>query len=97
MPLTKCKKCGKDISDKASACPFCGNPMTPVLIEQTSKQWKKVKLISWIVFLGGFFMFMSNFNTDGFNSSFTWLGIVLAFFGFIGIFVGKFGAWWHHK
>lgn len=27
MALIKCPECGKDISDKATACPNCGNPM----------------------------------------------------------------------
>ena len=27
MALIKCPECGKEISDKARACPNCGNPM----------------------------------------------------------------------
>ncbi|MCR5787936.1 MAG: DUF4190 domain-containing protein [Bacilli bacterium] len=27
MSLIKCEECGKEISDKAGACPKCGNPM----------------------------------------------------------------------
>jgi uncharacterized membrane protein YvbJ len=26
MPLIKCKECGKEISDQATACPNCGAP-----------------------------------------------------------------------
>lgn len=29
MALIKCSECGRDVSDKASACPHCGNPLTP--------------------------------------------------------------------
>lgn len=29
MALIKCTECGKEISDKAFACPHCGNPMNP--------------------------------------------------------------------
>ena len=29
MALIRCPKCGKEISDKAAACPHCGNPMNP--------------------------------------------------------------------
>ena len=51
MSLIKCSECGKEISDKATACPSCGNPIynQPVRINeskkveivQTSKKWKK--------------------------------------------------------
>ena len=27
MALISCPECGKEISDKAFACPHCGNPM----------------------------------------------------------------------
>lgn len=27
MALIKCKECGKEISDKATACPHCGCPV----------------------------------------------------------------------
>ena len=30
MALISCPECGREISDKAAACPHCGNPMTPV-------------------------------------------------------------------
>lgn len=29
MALIKCSECGKEISDKASACPNCGMPLRP--------------------------------------------------------------------
>lgn len=29
MALISCPECGKEISDKALACPHCGNPMNP--------------------------------------------------------------------
>lgn len=29
MALISCPECGKEISDKAFACPHCGNPMNP--------------------------------------------------------------------
>lgn len=30
MALIRCPECGREISDKAAACPGCGYPMTPV-------------------------------------------------------------------
>lgn len=29
MALVNCKECGKEISDQAQACPFCGIPLRP--------------------------------------------------------------------
>lgn len=35
MALIKCSECGQNVSDRASACPHCGNPLTPkVLCEE---------------------------------------------------------------
>jgi len=33
MSLIKCSECGKEISDKASSCPSCGNPIHPQSVE----------------------------------------------------------------
>lgn len=95
MALIKCSECGKEISDKAGACPFCGNPVSEntVTIQSTKKKWKLVKLISWIAFIFGLMLF-SNIIDGGFNNPKAGIGFVLAFLGFIGIIVGKFGAWW---
>ncbi len=27
MALIKCSECGKEVSDKARTCPYCGNPI----------------------------------------------------------------------
>ena len=38
MALIKCEECGKEISDKAIACPHCGNPLvTENLQEKKNK------------------------------------------------------------
>ena len=34
MALIKCSECGKEFSDKASACPNCGSP-TSEIVEST--------------------------------------------------------------
>lgn len=31
MAMTKCKECGKDISDTAKTCPHCGASTSPIL------------------------------------------------------------------
>lgn len=37
MALVTCPECGKEISDKASSCPYCGNPMA-VLFEKPAAE-----------------------------------------------------------
>ena len=109
MPLIKSSECGKEISSNASACPFCGNPIAqknvqqspivqaPIVIEQTAKKWKLVKLISVIVIVVGFFM-MANGSAQGSSgATLGAMGIMFMFIGFIGLIVGKFGAWWNHR
>ncbi len=34
MALMKCQECGKEISDKAEACPHCGCPVEKMLRKQ---------------------------------------------------------------
>ncbi|MGS1028816.1 OB-fold protein [Burkholderia glumae] len=41
MALVKCSECGSDVSDKAAACPKCGNPMSPVAYRESQPQRKK--------------------------------------------------------
>lgn len=38
MALIKCSECGKEVSDKASACPNCG---APIIIETSNKKCPK--------------------------------------------------------
>lgn len=45
MALIKCIECGKDVSDKATACPNCGCPITESIKEiQLEKDKNKDKL-----------------------------------------------------
>jgi hypothetical protein len=97
MPLSTCPECGKEISDRAAACPHCGNPFGPALIEATGKNWKTARVISWLVFLGGLFMFLRFLQDGGWNNPLTGLGFTLAFVGLVALLIAKFGAWWNHK
>jgi TM2 domain-containing membrane protein YozV len=31
MALTRCSECGGEVSDRAAACPKCGNPVAPTI------------------------------------------------------------------
>jgi len=86
MALVKCSECGKEVSDKAVACPFCGNPVggTPVTIELTSKKWKKWVIVAFVLwFIALCFI--------GSNASFA---LLLFIIGFITLIVASIGAWW---
>ena len=43
MALIKCTECGKDVSDKAAACPNCGNPIKKYATENTTLKREYVK------------------------------------------------------
>lgn len=99
MALIKCTECGKEISEKASACPFCGNPMAkqPLVIEQTDKKWKMVILWSWGAVIFGLCFFSAGSTKGGFNHPLTGLGFSLGSLGVLGIIFGKCGRWWYHR
>jgi predicted amidophosphoribosyltransferase len=53
MALIKCSECGKDVSDKATACPNCGAPIgserapqrranTPVRVVRAGWRWEAI-------------------------------------------------------
>jgi len=68
MALIKCKECGKDVSDKAAACPHCGAPVelpaapaqpVPDAAQGTTKKkmniWKIIVLVFVALMVIGFF------------------------------------------
>lgn len=44
MALIECPECGKEISENATACPNCGNPMGHPISEPKSKDQPKVEV-----------------------------------------------------
>lgn len=42
MALIKCPECGKEISDKASACPNCGITMNDIKVGILIQRWQEV-------------------------------------------------------
>ncbi len=95
MALIKCSECGKEISDKADACPSCGNPIhhtapapaVPVQkieIEQTNKKWKGTGCFAVIL---AFIGLMTLSKSMG-------LGIGLIVLALVISFIARAGAWW---
>ncbi|MCL4403895.1 zinc-ribbon domain-containing protein [Patescibacteria group bacterium] len=105
MALIKCSECSKEISDKAITCPFCGNPINnvpaqvknnptqPLKIEPelTSKRWKIVKIVAWIVMIVGIIVMMPGGNAS------LGLGFIIAAIGLIALIVAYIGAWYADK
>jgi hypothetical protein len=59
MAMTKCKECGKDVSDQAVNCPHCGAPQSTAPSTPQKKSGgclKAVILIGIVVFLGSAFL-----------------------------------------
>jgi uncharacterized membrane protein YvbJ len=110
MALIKCSECGNDVSDKAPACPNCGNPINGSAVqivnpsgqtfkvepELTSRKWKQVKLIAWGGIFLGFIFIGASGGTDFNNPAFSG-GSILLFFSIIALIVGHIGAWYADK
>ena len=93
MALIECSECGKEISDKAGACPNCGNPLNPApanqvqTVEATGKQFKAAQAVGFILALiGVILLFTEVFIVGGF----------FCVIGLIALLYGSIGAWWHH-
>ena len=99
MALIKCSECGKEISNEATECIFCGKPQGEkiVTVQLTSKKWKKIKLIAVIGIIFGWSLFIHHYNVSKWNDPYTGLGFCIMFFSLITLFVGKFGAWWNNR
>jgi predicted RNA-binding Zn-ribbon protein involved in translation (DUF1610 family) len=96
MSLIKCTECGRDISDKAAACPGCGNPIqeeTIQTIQRTSKRWKKYQLVAFAFALLGVYFSLKGIGSNDGGASFG-LGIMFYFFAFVIGMIGRIGAWW---
>lgn len=53
MSLIKCPDCGKEVSDKAPACPNCGRPIAPTGIYSfLSRRWVKILAIIFLIYIG---------------------------------------------
>ena len=52
MALIYCKDCGKQVSDTAASCPYCGSKMNSVNPDASAKDWLTTLLLCF--FLGSF-------------------------------------------
>ncbi len=97
MALVKCPECENEVSDKTENCIHCGyffntkkhmSNVSKILVEQTDKKWKMLKLAAIFMFIAGITC-MANEAPD--------VGAGL-FIGSIFVYIfAAFGTWWHHK
>lgn len=95
MALMNCPECGGQVSDKATACPHCGAPITTtslapdsktpppqvVKVERTGAAWEGTGFV--LIVLG---MFIGIGGAGGTKT----LGWLLALVGFIVFIIGRF-------
>ncbi|MEK9173029.1 MAG: zinc-ribbon domain-containing protein [Patescibacteria group bacterium] len=108
MALIRCSECGREVSDKAPSCPNCGSTINSSVVqvsnspgqtlkiepELTSKKWKIVKLVSWLVIIVGLVSAgpLGDSVPDG-----QYIGFTIAILGSVVLIVGKVGAWYSDK
>jgi hypothetical protein len=85
MALIKCSECGKDVSDKATACPNCGAPPlerrrarhrrdnTPVRVVRAGWRWEA---IGALLVIGGLIAAIAGASSE-------WLVLIVGFVIFI--------------
>jgi len=61
----------------------------------TGKGWKIVVIFSYVLFFGGLYLFLFNFQRGGLNNPYTGMGFSMTMLGAILNGVGKFFIWWH--
>jgi len=97
MALIKCSECGKEISDKASTCPHCGNPInqSKVLVQmdtapQKRRQYKIYYLISSVMFFFGLILYLKSlFSGEGGSIFWFFVGLI----GFASMIVNSIAYW----
>ena len=92
MALIKCPECGKEVSDKAPACPSCAYPLQATTIEATGKSWKGTLIVSVLAMIFG----VIGLFASGATGAGGWIAFILMIGGFIGYLCSRIGGWWEH-
>lgn len=113
MSLIKCSECQKEVSDKASSCPSCGNPINatkspvaqvitnpsnPVKIDLEFTSKKWKK--AKLISWGVIILGIIITGSEqpvSSNNITLWIGISLIGYGIIALIIGKIGAWYADK
>jgi hypothetical protein len=98
MGLIQCPDCKKEISDQATACIYCGRPLTVIqpevqTVELTSKRYKGQQLLGILgICIGFFIVLVSSGHAPG-----SLIGSLMLIGGLILWISGRVGAWWNHS
>ena len=111
MALINCSECNHSVSDKAPACPNCGNPISTArevsatgsplqTIQETSKRLKLHVLIGTVLFLFSLIslLWLANISDDTETTGYyAVLAMLGVLVGGIWVLITKVRIWWHHK
>lgn len=97
MALIQCNECSNQVSDKADACPKCGNPIamtskgttpggTVVTVQATAKRIKMQQLLATALCSVGVVMIIAG------NGA----GTLMVVVGIAWFIATRFMAWWSH-
>jgi hypothetical protein len=105
MALVPCAECGRQISDKAAACPHCGNPLSPApaapapvsvatapgqaVTTEATGKGWKVVQLVGALIMTAGAVACTASKTPG-------TGTQLFILGMIVFLAGRAGAWWSH-
>lgn len=112
MALIACSECGREISDKAAACPHCGNPMrevppplaasTPRPVAITTAPGHAVttestgKAYKALQAIGVVLIVLGVVSCSMRTAGGYGAQVWLWFIGLILYVIGRLGAWWKH-
>ena len=106
MALMKCGECGRDVSDKAAACPNCGAPIVATVAAMSGSAVPLVHREAPVVpieqtgkayksqMLGGAVLVCVGILAAIGGSPTA--GVLMLLGGVVLYFVGRIGAWWNH-
>lgn len=109
MALIACLECTKEISDKATACPHCGNPMqyvpAPMVEHAASSAAHTIEGVvvteqtskPWKTMqMVGVVLMVLGFASCMSGSYPFFAGVTLSGLGAVVTICGRIGAWWGH-
>ncbi len=102
MALINCPECARDVSSKATACPYCGyrigrtaqGPGPVQIMEQTGKGWKAIRALGWLLIVVGVVVLLRELAAD--DPRAVALGWWIEVAGVACFVTSRAGAWWYH-